>query len=54
MLLALQVESFLCLSVVGFVRLAAKHGAALVPVLAMGELNTLRNFVDLPAVQVNL
>lgn len=36
----------------GFVRLAAQHGASLVPVLAFGELDTLRNFVDLPAVQV--
>lgn len=36
----------------GFVRLAAQQGASLVPVLAFGELDTLRNFVDLPAVQV--
>lgn len=37
----------------GFVRLAAQQGASLVPVLAFGELDTLRNFVDLPAVQVH-
>ncbi|CAL8469789.1 g9331 [Coccomyxa elongata] len=35
----------------GFVRLAAQQGASLVPVLAFGELDTLRNFVDLPTVQ---
>ena len=40
------------LDLAGFVRLAAQHGASLVPVLAFGELDTLRNFVDLPAVQV--
>lgn len=38
----------------GFVRLALQQGAALVPVLALGELNTLRNFIDLPAIQVLL
>ena len=37
----------------GFVRLAAQQGASLVPVLAFGELDTLRNLVDLPAVQVH-
>ncbi len=38
----------------GFVRLAAQQGASLVPVLAFGELDTLRNLVDLPAVQVHV
>ena len=36
----------------GFVRLALQQGASLVPVLCLGELNTLRNFIDLPALQV--
>ena len=32
--------------------MAAQQGAALVPVLCLGELSTLRNLIDLPAVQV--
>ena len=39
------------LACAGFVRLALQQGAALVPVLCLGELNTLRNFIDLPALQ---
>lgn len=35
----------------GFVRLAIQQRAALVPVLAMGELDTLRNLIDMPRLQ---
>jgi len=35
----------------GFVRLAVQQRAALVPVLAMGELDTLRNLIDMPRLQ---
>ncbi len=35
----------------GFVRLAIQQRAALVPVLAMGELDTLRNLIDMPNLQ---
>ena len=35
----------------GFVRLAAEQGAWLVPVAVMGEIDTLCNFIDLPAIQ---
>ena len=37
--------------VAGFVRLAIEQGAALVPVLALGEIAALRNFFDMPALQ---
>ena len=36
----------------GFVRLAMQQNADLVPVLCLGELSALRNFVDLPGMQV--
>ena len=36
----------------GFVRLAMQQNANLVPVLCLGELSALRNFVDLPGMQV--
>eukprot|EP00884_Botryococcus_braunii_P007964 jgi/Botrbrau1/17169/Bobra.0157s0061.1 len=35
----------------GFVRMALENGAALVPVLVLGEIDTLRNLWDLPDVQ---
>ncbi|KAL4452259.1 hypothetical protein ABPG75_007921 [Micractinium tetrahymenae] len=35
----------------GFVRIALKHGAALVPVLALGEADSLRNLVEWPWMQ---
>ena len=44
----------LCTLAAGFVRVAAEQGAALVPVLCLGEVSALRNLIDLPAVQVRL
>ncbi|PRW56972.1 Diacylglycerol O-acyltransferase 1 [Chlorella sorokiniana] len=35
----------------GFVRMALKHDAALVPVLALGEADSLRNLIEWPAMQ---
>ena len=35
----------------GFVRVALRQGAALVPVLALGEADSLRNLVEWPALQ---
>lgn len=35
----------------GFVRVAIEEGASLVPLLALGELDSLSNLVDLPAMQ---
>lgn len=36
----------------GFVRLAIEEGAALIPTVVMGEVDALRNFIDMPRVQV--
>ena len=36
----------------GFVRLAIEEGAALVPVVVMGEVDALRNLIDMPRFQV--
>ena len=36
----------------GFIRLAMEQNAHVVPVLCLGELSTLRNFIDLPQMQV--
>lgn len=36
----------------GFVRLAIEEGASLIPVVVMGEIDALRNLIDLPRVQV--
>ena len=50
-------QSLLCRAgylAAGFVRVAAEQGAALVPVLCLGEVSALRNLIDLPAVQVCL
>ena len=38
----------------GFVRLAMQQNANVVPVLCLGELSTLRNFIDLPRMQVRI
>ena len=37
---------------IGFVRLAIEEGAALIPVVVMGEVDALQNFIDMPRVQV--
>ena len=36
----------------GFVRLAIEEGASLIPVVVMGEIDALRNLINLPRVQV--
>ena len=38
-------------SCAGFVRLAIEQGASLVPVVVLGEVDCLRNFVDVPRLQ---
>ncbi|KAK9829305.1 hypothetical protein WJX72_005048 [[Myrmecia] bisecta] len=35
----------------GFIRLAIEQGASLVPIIVLGEINALRNFIDVPVLQ---
>ena len=47
----LQAKAEMWCSCAGFVKVAAEHGAALVPIAALGEVTGLRNAIDIPWMQ---